>query len=200
MSFWALVPVKARAESKRRLSPILGDEERTALVRAMLGQVLEALAQCRDIEGISVLSPERDLLPADQELLPDGGRGLNDALEGAIETLARRGAKRVAIVFADLPLVTAEDLSSLLAANSPTTIAIAPDRNASGTNALCLTLPTEFRFRFGPGSLVQHLAEAARVGLKPVPVRRAGLAFDVDEPEDVTLLKAYAAPRYRFLA
>jgi len=199
VSSWALVPIKARSEAKRRLSGALGETARTALVRAMLENVLEALGGCPAIEEIAVVSPERDVLPAAFELLPDPGQGLNFAVEESLRSLAARGAERIVIVAADLPLLSADDIASLVAASSRASVALAPDRSGSGTNALGLTLPTRFRFHFGPGSLPQHLAEAARLGLKPVAVRRPGLAFDVDEPEDVTLLKGYAVPRYGFL-
>jgi 2-phospho-L-lactate guanylyltransferase len=40
-------------------------------------------------------------------------------------------------------------------------------------------------FRFGPGSFAAHLAEAEQAEVPIVAVNRAGLAFDLDTPEDL---------------
>jgi 2-phospho-L-lactate guanylyltransferase (CobY/MobA/RfbA family) len=41
------------------------------------------------------------------------------------------------------------------------------------------------RFRFGVGSFAKHLEEVERAGVPLVAVNRAGLAFDLDTPEDL---------------
>ncbi|MBM3566658.1 MAG: 2-phospho-L-lactate guanylyltransferase, partial [Alphaproteobacteria bacterium] len=49
---FALVPVRAPADAKRRLAPLLAPGERAALARAMLEDVLECLARSPSVEGI----------------------------------------------------------------------------------------------------------------------------------------------------
>ena len=193
MSCWALVPVKTRAEGKRRLSAVLDEAARMSLVRAMLGHVLSALRRSPVVDAIAVTTPERDTLPADILLLPDPGRGVNDALQAGLVELAARGATRVAVVAADLPLITPEDVAGLLAASAATGIALAADRHGTGTNAVALVMPSSFRPQFGTGSLARHVAESMRCGITPGVVRLPGLEFDVDDPEDLVLLRERAA-------
>lgn len=199
MSCWALIPVKARHEGKQRLGSALPERARTQLMDAMLAQVLHATRQCPEIDERSVLTPERAGLPPDIRVLPDTGCGLNESLQAALALLQAGGATRAAIVFADLPLIEAGDLSALVAAAVKGRIALAPDHRGSGTNALCLALPSAFRLRFGPGSFPRHVAEAARIGATVARIERDGLAFDIDEPDDVRRLKSRNDPRYAFL-
>ena len=199
MSTWALVPVKARHAGKQRLAAALGDELRVQLVRRMLDDVLVTLAACASIDGTLVMSPERDALPAATELLHDPAAGMNAALDLALTSLQQRGATCVALIAADLPLVRPGEVADLITAARSCGAALAPDARGTGTNAVCLTLPTPFRCRFGPGSFALHQAEAASHGIAAGTVTRPGLRFDVDETGDLAALKAQALERYGFL-
>lgn len=199
MSCWALVPVKARHEGKQRLAGALPGGARIQLMDVMLARVLHATRHCPEIDELCVLTPERAGLPPDIRLLPDTGCGLNESLQAALPVLQAHGATRTVIVFADLPLIESADLSALVAAAAPTRVALAPDHGGSGTNGLCLTLPSAFQLCFGPGSFARHLQEAARIGATVAPIRRDGLAFDIDEPDDLGRLQSRNDPRYAFL-
>jgi 2-phospho-L-lactate guanylyltransferase len=156
----------------------------------MLKHVLATLRQCPLLDGIAVLSAERDGVPTDTVLLADAGGGVNRALRQALKELAARGAKRVAIVSADLPFLAAHEVEVLVASSDMATIAIAPDRHATGTNALVLPLTGDFCLQFGPGSLYRHQDEARRLALACTQVCLPGLQFDVDDPTDLALLQA----------
>ena len=198
MSTWALVPVKARSAGKQRLAGVLSEPQRTALIGAMLEHVL-AVVRAAPLAGVLILSPEREPLPPATHVLRDRGTGLNAALELALPELLALHATRALIVFADLPLLSGEDLVALERATEPSGVALAPDHTGTGTNALGLTLPTAFRLQFGAGSCARHQLEAERIGRSAALVRRPGLAFDVDEPSDLEPLRARADPRYAFL-
>ncbi len=199
MSCWALVPVKARTAGKQRLVHALSEEARTRLISRMLEQVLAAIAQAPEIAGVAVVTPERAGLAAPLRVLTDDGAGLNEALQAALPQLEADGVRRVAIIFADLPLLSVADVTALVQGGGAAGIALAPDHSGNGTNGMCLTLPTAFRFQFGAGSLARHSAEAMRLGSAAALVRRDGLAFDIDEPEDVEKLRSRRDPRYDFL-
>ncbi len=198
MSSWALVPVKAGGLGKQRLAGCLSEAQRERLIRVMLGEVLGALAATAAIDRVLVLSSERGAVPQAIEVAPDPGTGLNDSLQAMLPALRARGATRVTILFADLPLVTSADASALVAA-AGAMAAAAADHAGTGTNALTLPLPTPFRLSFGPGSFAAHQAEALRSGLTLTSVHRAGLACDIDEPADIEALRARRDPRYAFL-
>jgi 2-phospho-L-lactate/phosphoenolpyruvate guanylyltransferase len=198
MSCWALVPVKARGAGKQRLGGALDELERAKLVETMLAHVLAVLRRSPGVDAIAVVTPDRERLPADVLWLEDPGPDVNAALHAALAALTARGAHRAVLVSADLPKLEAYEVTALIEASERHTIALAPDRHGSGTNAIALALPSGFRPQFGPASLTAHVAEAARLGARCELVRLPGLACDVDEPEDLGLLAEGAlAPRRR---
>ncbi len=56
MSVDAIVALKARAQSKMRLTSVLGDTAREALVEAMAADVLSCLLMHPEIEAVHVIS------------------------------------------------------------------------------------------------------------------------------------------------
>jgi len=186
---WALVPVKRRADCKSRLAGRLGAEARLSLVRFMLEHVLGSLAAAPSIGRIAVVSPERDNVPPEIAVLGDAGRGLNEALNDAQREILSHGASELVVLPADLPMVTAADIESLVRTGRQSGFALAADVGGTGTNALFLPPAAGFRFQFGPGSCQRHVAEAIRLGLRPGLVRARGLEFDVDTIGDLIQLE-----------
>ena len=188
MRCWVVIPVKAPEACKTRLSPALGDDERQALVAAMLRQTLVAARAVVARERVMLLGPSRHGLEDDIALLQDPGGGLNVALASARDAALRAGVERLLLLSADLPTVAPEDVAALLevAGNA---VAAGPDRAGLGTNALSLPLPAaaEFRFRYGEGSFAKHRAEAERIGLPFLTIDRPGLGLDIDRPDEIAL-------------
>lgn len=201
---WAVLPVKAWSEAKRRLSPVLSAGEREELARSMLDDVLTAIAGVPGVTGTLAVTADRVaatyLEEAGCEVLSEPRRGLNRALGTAAEELGRRGEATMLVLPIDLPLVTAADLEELRArhledrssqgdesAPGPAVI-VAPDRFRSGTNALVCSPPGCIPFRFGDGSFHAHLREAERVGAAHSSIALANLGLDVDHPDDLAEL------------
>ncbi len=189
MTCWALIPVKASAESKSRLAGVLSSDERRTLVDMMLERVVDAARQAQSIERVCLVGPSGMSLPKDVHLLDDPGKGLNAAVQSAFGRILSEETgrpDRVIIVAADLPQITARELD-LLAAAPPETIVIAPDRHETGTNALSLPLhlAADFHFAFGTDSFSRHKVETERLGLSLQIVLSPGLEYDVDEPDDL---------------
>ena len=104
------------------------------------------------------------------------GPGLN---QGLLAWRQRHSSSRWAVILPDLPQLQSQDVESLLAACSPGSLALAPDRHEQGTNALaCWQVEPELVF--GEGSLARFQAQLFPHTL----VRRPGLAHDVDTLED----------------
>ncbi len=201
---WAVLPVKAWSEAKRRLSPVLGAGEREELARSMLDDVLAAIAGVPGITGTLAVTADgvaaRYLGEAGCEVLSEPGRGLNRALGSAAEELERRGASTMLVLPIDLPLVTAGDLEELRARHLETrrsqegeqapraAVTVVPDRFRSGTNALVCSPPGCIPFRFGDGSFHAHLREAERAGAAHSSIVLANLGLDVDHPDDLAEL------------
>jgi 2-phospho-L-lactate guanylyltransferase len=187
MNTWVVIPIKLPENAKVRLAGVLSEAERTALADAMLRHVVGAAQAADHVQHVALLGPSRLGLAEDMLLLADPGGGLNPALDAALAQVLDQNAQRLIILFADLPQLTSLDIELLAAAPSGT-IAIAPDRYGTGTNALSLPLPAakHFTFAFGPDSFVQHRAEAQRLGIALEEVHSPGLARDVDMPEDLS--------------
>jgi 2-phospho-L-lactate guanylyltransferase len=179
----ALVAIKRRLQCKSRLAAALEHEARLELVRGMLDRVLSALDSAHTIQQYAVLSPERDILPADVLVLADAAEGLNAAVTHAYRSVLALGAGEVLILPADLPNVTGPEIDELVLAGRRGGFALAPDGEAVGTNALFLAHRGSFPFQFGDDSMRRHLAAATQLGLPECVVRLPGLAFDVDAPE-----------------
>ena len=198
MSCWALVPVKARAEGKSRLAPVLGSPARIELVRSMLEHVLGVLSAAPGIDHVAIASPERDRVPSDIHLLPEQGRGLNRALGRAVATLKRLGAHEVLVLPGDLPCVGTDDVAVLLARMRAGGCALASDRQGTGTNAIALDLrrlgPMGFRFLLGGNSFARHVRQARALGLDPQIARTPGLGFDLDEPQALGAFRTVHRP------
>ena len=184
MATWVVIPVKAPDHGKQRLAGGLGEDARRALVRAMLGKVVEAAQAAVTTERAFILGPSGHGF--DLPLLEDPGGGLNAALTSALAEAGRSGASRVVFVAGDLPQVTPRDVE-LLSLAPEGSVAIAPDRHGAGTNAISLPLPAAsgFTFAFGPDSFALHSGEARRIGLELEIVESHGLMRDIDEPADL---------------
>ncbi|MGH8297386.1 MAG: 2-phospho-L-lactate guanylyltransferase, partial [Steroidobacteraceae bacterium] len=188
MSCWSLTAVKSRDSGKTRLAGGLTPAERGRLVDTMLGHVLSALGKAPDVDRVAVVSPDGPSdygLPEEVVRFTDPGGGLNRALAHAAQRAAGRGATRLVIVHADLPRVQPEEITALIEGAKASGLAVAPDHHGTGTNALCLPLPLPFELAFGPGSLARHLERGKAAGLEPAVIRLPGLAFDLDELEDL---------------
>ena len=188
MSVRIIVPHRGLAAAKTRLAPVLDDEEREALARRLLIQVLGvAHRACGDVV---VITPSQALEPlvgtAGARLVVQRGLGLNAGLDQARQEAMADGVTTLGVLNADLPNLTTDDVAALIEALPETGgVAIAPDRAGSGTNALALRPPDAIEFRFGAGSFAAHAAAAEEAGTTLIEVHRPGLAFDLDTPADL---------------
>jgi len=189
----AVVPVRSLRHGKTRLSPVLGNEAREALLRGIANRVVAAAVDSGLIETVLVVSPDAEtqawaagmgpaVVAAQQ---PEHRLGLNGAIDAGRAWALERGASTVISLFADLPLIVTDDIRGLVARTEP--VVLGPDRRGEGTNALLLRLAgraPEFTFAFGDGSLAKHLEEARRLGLNAAVHDALGIAFDLDTPDD----------------
>jgi 2-phospho-L-lactate guanylyltransferase (CobY/MobA/RfbA family) len=88
----------------------------------------------------------------------------------------------VLVVPADLPLLQAEDVASIVTLGRyPRTVVLAPDRREEGTNLLFVRPPGLIPYAFGGPSFEEHqrLAREAGATLHIYRSERAGLDLDV---------------------
>lgn len=190
MSTRIIVPHRGLEAAKTRLAPTLEPEERVMLASQLLQRVLKVACEvCGDVVVISPSRPLREIVEVSGARLSiQHGMGLNAGLDQARSEALADGIGTLVILHGDLPNLRADDIETLmrsLPADGSPGVAIAPDRAGTGTNALALRPPSVIDFRFGVGSFAKHAAEVERSGVPLVAVSRAGLAFDLDTPEDL---------------
>lgn len=191
LELWAAVPVKKTVNAKQRLAGLLAPERRSGLALAMLEDVLGALTAVSSLAGIVVVTVD----PAASRLaMRFGARivtenaqdGHTGAVAGAARLLAREGRAGMMTVPGDVPLITPEDVESLLAAHEcAPSVTIVPAHDLRGSNAVLCSPPDAMPLRFGEDSFLPHLQAAERRGIRPRIVRLPRIALDIDRPEDL---------------
>jgi 2-phospho-L-lactate guanylyltransferase len=157
---------------------------------AIIRRTLDVTASVIGREQTLVVSRSQELLAAAKSmafetLLEAPPYGLNVALAQAADSVRLRGATGVLSVSCDLPFLIADDLRALLnVAIEGDGLAIASDRAGTGTNALVVSPVAAIPYLYGEGSFAAHLKAAENAGLALNVVRRPGLSFDIDTPDD----------------
>ena len=202
----AVVPVKGLGLAKSRLGGLLTAEERSVLVLDMLARVLGALRESGAVEEVVVVSPTPAELPLPEGVYAVKQRrpGLNAAIEQGRRWALSRGAGAVLVTFADLPALTADDISRIAQlGEAECTVVLAPDRHGTGTNLLLSHPASLARFAFGRGSFAAHSERAREAGARVKVYRSLGSGLDIDTPDDLEFLDSYRvaeAMEYAFSA
>lgn len=178
-----LIPIKSFDLAKGRLAETLTPTERSALAISMAAKVIAAgrplptWVVCDDPEVAAFATDHGS------GVIWRPSRGLNAAVSDGVAFLRAEGHDSVIIAHADLPLATqlgwVADFEG---------ITIVPDRRGDGTNVMAIPTRVPFEFKYGPGSSVAHQAEALRLGLAYRLVEDTSLGWDIDVPEDLTIL------------
>ncbi|HRE27831.1 MAG TPA: 2-phospho-L-lactate guanylyltransferase [Anaerolineales bacterium] len=196
MTLWAIVPVKPFGLAKSRLAPVLEPGQRVALSRAVLSQTLAILQQSPTVTRTLVVSRDPAVLSLARlyqanTVSESGQPELNAALRRAISVAQSFGASGVLVLPADLPQLTREDVTALIApAGEDVAASIAPDRHHEGTNGVFVRPATLLDVSFGQGSFARHLAQLTARGIQPRIIERPGLQLDLDTPADWELFRA----------
>jgi 2-phospho-L-lactate/phosphoenolpyruvate guanylyltransferase len=183
-----LIPLKRLDDAKSRLSDVLTAEERSALMLELLEGVLAA-AEEADLGPITIVSAEPVVADGVARFV-DRALAWNEAIAAAMREVVSEPI--AAVVSADLPRVSAEDIQALVAATPDRGMAIARALDG-GTNAVSLRPPGVVMTHFGePQSSAVHAQTTAAAGLAARIVDIPGLAFDVDTPADLAELREAA--------
>ncbi|MEA2201732.1 MAG: 2-phospho-L-lactate/phosphoenolpyruvate guanylyltransferase [Solirubrobacteraceae bacterium] len=196
-----MLPVKRFDRAKQRLGASVDDALRTALARAMVADVLRALAEAESIERTIVVTREPAVAAAARE---QGAIAIDDQAESgqpAAVTLGVRralaeGFERVLCVPGDCPALDAGELDALLRAapsgaseRGEPEVVILPDRHGTGTNGLLLAPPDAIPPAFGPGSCERHRELALAAGISCRVQQLPSLLLDVDTGADLAALR-----------
>jgi 2-phospho-L-lactate guanylyltransferase len=202
----AILPVKRFVLAKQRLQDSVADPLRAQLARAMVRDVLAALAQATGIERTILVTCERSLASDAREhgalLLSDtADAGQSAAVSIGVGHALAAGIERVLCVPGDCPALDHAELDRLLEAAAHGAgggegtggatrrqVVIVPDRHGSGTNGLLLSPPDVIAPSFGPGSYARHRALAHAAGAACRTEHPPSLLLDIDTGEDLAAL------------
>lgn len=197
MGIEAIVPLKSLSSTKQRLAGVLSEVARQSLVMAMAEDVLSQLRSHPEIDKVSIVCGEG--WSAAQFADPNLGvwyestlavNGLNSVLTAA---LTKADSDSVLLIHGDLPFLQQNDISTVLSAASLVDVVLCSDQTATGTNALLMPRDTPMVLSFGERSFARHREAATTLGASWEAVQTAGIATDIDSPEDLLLLSAEAA-------
>jgi 2-phospho-L-lactate guanylyltransferase len=193
---WAVIPVKETAAAKERLADAVPRHLRPGSALAMLEDVLAAVARTlhqsmRGLAGIAVVTLDPDAPALAQRygariLTDDARSGHTAAVAAAARTLEQEGRGGMLQMPGDIPLVSADEISLLLAVRrAAPSFTIAPSHDDFGSNAVLVCPPAAVPLTFGDDSFYPHLRAAQACGIKPLTVRQHGIGLDIDRPEDI---------------
>jgi 2-phospho-L-lactate guanylyltransferase len=188
-----LLPVKDFHHAKQRLSPVLEVEQRAALARAMLADVLDALSAASEPSRIVVYTASesvvRTVRPFGFEIIHERQVGGHSAAVNAMLPVLCETSERILVIASDLPHLSADEIDRALTVDCPT-VAVMPSRDGTGTNGIVVTPPFAISADYGAGSFQRHLDAAARAGMTAAVLDMPGVAFDIDTPEDLRFFSA----------
>jgi 2-phospho-L-lactate guanylyltransferase len=192
----AILPVKRFAQAKQRLGASLADPLRLELARAMVGDVLAALAETASIERTIVVTGEPSVT---EQALAQGAIVIDDTAQDGqsaavalgIATALGERFERVLCIPGDCPTLDPADLDALLSrsAGERPEVVIIPDRHGTGTNGLLLTPPGAISPSFGPDSCERHGMLALAAGVLSRIERPPSLLLDIDTGADLAALR-----------
>lgn len=190
----AVIPVRGSSSAKTRLAPLFTEDERLALVWAMLRRLVSEIRKSGAVDHTLIVTRDPHAVAHNIEASDDVSvlhqqvafDGLNGALDIGRVWAQDQGYDTMLVMPGDLPLIGEDDIRALIDVDG--SLVVAADRAEEGTNALRIDLhcwdATPFRFRMGPGSFAHHFAEAAEIGRRATPLFRVGIAHDLDSPRD----------------
>ncbi len=187
-----LVPVKNLANAKQRLAHALEQSARTELAQAMLGDVLQALAECGADEVSLVTSDSTAVELANLYrfgVIPDlSNLSETSAIEMATRACESRGIQSTLVVPADIPLIEAADIRTIYESAPVSGTVLVPSSDQRGTNAVLRRPVALFPLHFGNDSFMPHLLAAIATHRSCVVLSLPRIALDIDTPEDLQQL------------
>ncbi len=188
MQWTVVVPLKALARAKSRLSDTAAHGVRPGLALAFAQDTVAAALTCAAVRDVAVVTNDplagRELAALGARIVPDEpAGGLNAALAHATAVLRHlRPGGAVAALNADLPALRPGELARVLDTAAEFPRAFLPDAAGIGTTLLAAGPGRELLPAFGTDSRVRHRASGAvELTLEAVDSVRQ----DVDTGEDL---------------
>jgi 2-phospho-L-lactate guanylyltransferase len=141
----AIIPVKTFSKAKTRLN--LPSNQRDAICKTMLEEVIRTISNTKNIDKIIVVSKDDEALKISKkfnvkEIFDDDESGVNHAVSLADNYLENSEFDASIVFPQDIPFIQSQDIDNLIQfQKSPQSVLVVPSRRFDGTNAL-LRMPT----------------------------------------------------------
>src|SRR3954469_7657980 len=189
----AIVTVKGLSAANGRLNGLLSEDERNQLAEALFLDLIVKLPRSRCIDDVLIVTADASIARqarwfGHQVLLQESDEGHSEAASAGARAAMANGAKRVAMLPVDCPMLDTSELDAHIG-RSPRTVLIIPDRHGTGTNGLVLAPPDVFLPAFGPDSCARHVSRARASGISFALEEVRSMGIDLDTREDYVLLR-----------
>jgi 2-phospho-L-lactate guanylyltransferase len=186
----ALVPLRSPGRGKTRLAGSLSPEHRAALAAAMFADVIQAIREAGvDRLLVAASGPAAaaaaSALGVEAHIDPPSVSGLDGAIAAAAARL--RTSTELLVVAADLPRLTATDVTRVLHMDGE--VVVAPTRGG-GTGGLLRRPADRIATAYGGSSAQRHADLARAAGATFASVACAGFRDDVDTDTDLAELRS----------
>jgi 2-phospho-L-lactate guanylyltransferase len=190
-----VIPVKAFADAKSRLAPRLPAYARAELAEALCADTFHTVGRVHGLDIVIVVSSEACALDWARQrgwhtLVEERQISESASVDLASRYCAEAGVRSLLRIPTDIPLVHSSDIEEIFEeqAQSPVCV-IVPSRDGTGTNALLRSPPALFPSLFGRDSFPRHMAAARAAGAIVRILRNPRIELDLDEPDDLQLLR-----------
>lgn len=191
MKVAAIIPVKTFSKAKTRLA--LPREKTEDLCKIMLDEVLSAISKSQISKTILVSKDEVALSIGKrygvEQMVEERENGVNAAVALPEEYLLENGFDASVVFPQDIPLVRAEDISSLLSCQkNPRSLLVVPSRKFDGTNALLRSPVNAMETHYDEDSYRIHLSTGKARNLSTSFVLISRMMWDVDDMSDLEFI------------
>ena len=185
-----IVPMRPVAACKRRLASDVPDVTREALVLLMLSRTVRAVTEALGKNACWVIGGDAYVRQVTQEAggtwQEDRASDLNATVLDGMLRAHDEGAKAAIFIPADVPMITAQDIHTLIDVSDGCTRPVGVEASADGgTNALLVPAGVDLPPALGHLSYNRHRLNAERAGATLAAAPAIGLVFDLDLPADL---------------
>ena len=192
---FAIIPVREFNAAKLRLRPVLSEENRRLLSKALLTHVLGAI-ELSEIQRIVVVASDTDEISRDfakcskltliKENVYHGG--VNSAVSDALKFLNLKSQSKGLVFPSDLPMLNHHRINDVLGLLDKYELVVNPSYKKNGTNLLGSTSLDRFAFHYDDDSYKKHVQEAELRRLRFLTLDWDEFSFDIDDADDLEML------------
>ena len=192
MKIAAIIPVKTFSKAKTRIN--LSSDQKEALCKIMLEEVVRTISNNKNIDKIVVVSKDEEALKIGKkfnvkEIFDQDESGVNHAVSLADNYLENSDYEASIVFPQDIPFMQSEDIDNLIKfQKSPQSVLVVPSRQFDGTNALLRSPVNLMKTHYDEDSYKIHLQVGKSISSNTALIFLRRIMLDIDNQEDLDFL------------